>query len=344
MGGNRGGAWSITMHAPLGAVTHFVNLTHVRFAHVIAALRHKIAASLALGVLLSTGAAAAQTSTAEVERLIKRGGDLRRQGKDQEALPLFEKAYETAHTPRTAAQLGLCEIQLGYWLAADEHLSEALAGRSDAWMDKHRSVLQEWLRRAQEQIGEVVVTGTPASADVSINGRSVPGRLPLAPTRVVAGQVKVELRAPGYIDKSTTVNVPAKSQVRVALDLERMTSSAPPAVSANPEVGSASTSEPSGKSEGWPTRKILGASMIGAGVLAVAGGATLLVLDKRGSCDAPIPGSMCEERSRTNLPGWGLIGLGAALGAAGAVLVYSSSSSQVALSASPGSIVLSGRF
>jgi tetratricopeptide (TPR) repeat protein len=120
---------------------------------------------------------AAPATTADVEKLIKKGTDLRKQGQEQAALPLFQKAYELAATPRTAAQLGLCEMQLGYWLAAESHLSEALEGKSD-WIERYRPVLQQSVRQVRKQLGEVFVSGSPADARVSINGRVQAGALP----------------------------------------------------------------------------------------------------------------------------------------------------------------------
>src|SRR5438105_201385 len=48
----------------------------------------------ALIVLSALQAAAAQPTTADVEKLIKHGNELRTDGKDQQALAFFQKAYE----------------------------------------------------------------------------------------------------------------------------------------------------------------------------------------------------------------------------------------------------------
>ena len=64
--------------------------------------------------------------SAEAEALIRQGVELRAQKKDERALPLFEKAYQLSRTPRTAGQLGLVEIALGYFVDAEKYLSEAL--------------------------------------------------------------------------------------------------------------------------------------------------------------------------------------------------------------------------
>jgi hypothetical protein len=154
-----------------------------------------------------------------VEDLIRRGSELRKKGEDAKALPLYQRAYELAGTPRTAAHLGLVETQLGYRLEAEAHLSEALAARKELWINKYRSVLENTLREVKTGIGEVIVLGSPAGAEVTVNGRGR-GRLPMdAPVRVVAGPTKIELRAPGYTDASATVVVQGQTLERVALNL-----------------------------------------------------------------------------------------------------------------------------
>jgi hypothetical protein len=301
-------------------------------------------------VLSARSASAADATMADVEKLIKKGGDLRRQGQDQAALPLYQKAYELAATPRTAAQLALCEMQLGYYLAAESHFTEALAGRSD-WLNKNRAVIEQALENTQKQVGDLVVSGSPSGAEVIVNGKSA-GTLPLDTVRIVAGQVKVEVRSPGYSDSSETVMVKGHSRERITVHLRREGTVEPPRVSA--ETGAPATAahldqpRPPVKDDSAPTSwgpgRIAGTALVGVSVLAVAGGVTLIVLDKRQSCERQMAGDQCAERTRTAVPGWVLVGGGVAAGIAGGVLLYSSSTTQVALSAGPVSVAITGRF
>src|SRR4030095_2817946 len=84
---------------------------------------------------------------AVVEVLIREGTAFRRDGKDDQNFPLFRKAYELAPTPRTAAQLGLVEMELSYWLEAEKHLSEALAAPRDLWVNRNRETLAAALQQ-----------------------------------------------------------------------------------------------------------------------------------------------------------------------------------------------------
>jgi hypothetical protein len=60
--------------------------------------------SLAVAVTLILGASAHAADPAEVERLLQDGIRLRREGSDGRALPLFQKAHDLAHTPRTGRE------------------------------------------------------------------------------------------------------------------------------------------------------------------------------------------------------------------------------------------------
>lgn len=314
----------------------------IRSLPVTPCLRAAAAAvAVAVVCLLGTAAAAraAPATTADVEKLIKRGNELRTAGKDHEALPLFQRAYETTPTTRTAAQLGLCEMQLGYWLAAESHLKESLAGQRDPWMNRYRATIEEALRGTQRQLGDLLVTGSPAGASVVINGRKA-GTLPLDAVRVVAGPVRVEVFASGHEERRETVVVAAESQARLTVNL--------------PRVAAVAVSQPEGDpprqpgdapddSQAWGAGKTTGVVLVGAGVLAVAGGVTLLLLDKRQSCDLQMAGDQCQQRTRTHVPGWTLLGAGVAAGLVGGIVIYTSSS-EVAVAVGPSSLFLSGRF
>lgn len=176
---------------------------------------------LAIGIfLLGATARAEQPTTADVESLIKKGNDLRRQGKDQLALGYFQRAYDTSPTGRTSAQLGLCEKALGYLVPAYDHLDQALTSHGDAWVDKHKDVLEQNFREVKGLVVEVLVSGTPSGADVLVDGKVV-GKIPLSgPVRFVKGDHrKVTLRAPGYLEGSEEIAGRGGEQVRVVLHL-----------------------------------------------------------------------------------------------------------------------------
>ena len=156
-----------------------------------------------------------------VEALVRQGVELRQQRHDARALPLFQKAYGMSRTPRTAGQLGLCEMALGYWLDAENHLSEALTVPDNPWVSRNLADLTGALAGVRMNISEVTITGEPKNADVLVNGQSV-GHLPLAaPVRLGKGAADVELRASGYVDGRRSLKILGGTQETVNIILIR---------------------------------------------------------------------------------------------------------------------------
>jgi tetratricopeptide (TPR) repeat protein len=123
---------------------------------------------VAVGLLLSLAAATAFAQAEDAEAAIRQGMDLRKQGQDARALPYLEKAYKLSRTSRTAAQLGLVQMGLGYWVDSEHHLDEALADPDNYWVAKNRPVLEGALTRVRSMIGSLVITGQPTGAEASI--------------------------------------------------------------------------------------------------------------------------------------------------------------------------------
>ena len=113
----------------------------------------------------------ARAQAEQVESLIRQGVELRKQGKDALALPFFENAYQKSRNPRTAAQLGLGEMALGYWVEAQRHLGEAVEATDNPWVKKNARMLSDSLAKVRSMVGELTITGEPAGADVTINGQ-----------------------------------------------------------------------------------------------------------------------------------------------------------------------------
>jgi hypothetical protein len=164
---------------------------------------------LAAVLLLAAAPVRGATAEDEAEALIKEGVRLRSHDQTPAALPQFEKAYQTFKSPRTAGQLGLCELELGSFAEAERHLGEALATPSHPWIAKNKATLKSSLEKARANVGELVLTLTPASADVSLNGKPVEKALPGAPIRVAKGSVDLEVRAPGFAPTRETITIVA---------------------------------------------------------------------------------------------------------------------------------------
>jgi len=166
-----------------------------------------MAAFVAVSALLDGSARATAAADQEAEALIHQGVQLRSQDQTARALLLFQKAYQVSPTPRPAAQLGLCEMELGHYVEAERHLSEALAGPEHPWIAKNRTVLESQLQAARANIGELVVAVSPASADVLVNGTLLEEAQVGTPIRLSKGPADVDVRAAGYVRRHETIMI-----------------------------------------------------------------------------------------------------------------------------------------
>jgi len=216
----------------------------------------KVVAALlvALPVMAATPARAA-TDAEKAESLIREGVKLRGKDNAPQALPLFEQAYQISRTPRTAAQLGLCEQELGYYVAAERYLTEALAAPDHPWVSKNKAALKKALDTARANIGELALTLSPASADVSLNHKLVDRALLSAPIRLNKGPVDVEVTAPGYEPSRDAITIVGGKQEQRTYTLVASPPAPPPAVAVAPDPAPAVTlgsapAESGGKAKG----------------------------------------------------------------------------------------------
>jgi len=202
-----------------------------------------VAAALAAVVLIS-GPARAASDADQAEALIREGVRLRGQDQTAKALPLFEKAYQISRTPRTAAQLGLCELELQHYAEAEQHLTEALASPDHPWIARNKPVLKRELDAASGNVGELVLKLSPPDADVSLNGKLLDRALVDAPIRLSKGTVDVAVRAPGYrwVHDTVTITGGKREERRFALAPE----SPGAAVAAAAPAGTAPAPAPAG--------------------------------------------------------------------------------------------------
>ncbi|MFO0563991.1 MAG: PEGA domain-containing protein [Polyangiales bacterium] len=159
--------------------------------------RGRLAAAFVAGSLMvASGRALAQS--APDDALIQQGITLRTQGRDAEALALFEQANAQFHTPRSIAQIALAEQALGRWERADQHLREALTFTLDPWITRNRAALEGALAQLQQRLCALELIDGVSGARVRIDGREV-GTLPAASTvRLVRGSYTLEVEAEGY--------------------------------------------------------------------------------------------------------------------------------------------------
>ncbi|HEX3697261.1 MAG TPA: hypothetical protein VH374_17945 [Polyangia bacterium] len=173
------------------------------------------------GLLVAASPAAAD----DPEALIHQGNDLRRKGDDLRAEGYIKRAYEIAHTPRAAAQVGLVELALRSYVEAEQYLAEALAA-PDRWVKENADVLEKALGQARAHLLRVEIVGAPPRATITTAAR--------APVKLDAdrmlwlppGDHALRVEAPGYEVAIVSVSGAAAETRRV---LAKMQSERPPA-------------------------------------------------------------------------------------------------------------------
>jgi hypothetical protein len=161
-----------------------------------------------VGVVLGLLCVVPRPAAAEdVESMIRQGVELRRQGKDLDALALFRSAVAIQRAPHAVAQLALAEQALGLWPEADADFKEALTATGDPWIRKNRQTLEKAQKVVADHVGSLVVWGTPDGTELVINGEVV-GKLPQThELRLPAGSVQLTARAPGYVETTRAIQI-----------------------------------------------------------------------------------------------------------------------------------------
>jgi tetratricopeptide (TPR) repeat protein len=226
-----------------------------------------------LPLLASASRVWAGTEEAEqAEALIKEGVQLRAQDLTARALPLFEKAYGLSRNPRTAGQLGLCELELGFFAEAELYLSEALATPNHPWIAKNRTTLKRQLDTARANVGELALTISPATAEVLVDKKPADKVVAGVPLHLRKGPVVVEIRAPGYQPaQATIIIVGGKREERTFALVPDSPPPVVPVAETSPSVTLATDAPPAQTSETDPRRIAAWATGSGA-LLALAVG------------------------------------------------------------------------
>jgi hypothetical protein len=317
-------------------------------------LRLFVIASIVLSSLsLTSVSRRAHAANAKADELVNQAVELRRNGDDEGALPLLVQAYALGRTPRATGQLGLCEQALGRWADAEVYVTEALKAESDPWVKKNRRALEDALVIVKSHIARVEIQGDPDGAEIWVNG-ALAGKLPLAvPVRVAAGEVEIELRAPGYVREAKTLRLEAGQYQHVVLRASKEPAPAslasPPEATAMPPVAAsapssagvdkdkAPESEAQGHAQLRPALKWiawgLGAAALGVGVYGAAENAsevssfnttcridqTGAAIKKDGSPSTTCPSQKSAYETKSTIAVAGFVTAGA-LAAAGVVL------------------------
>lgn len=188
-------------------------------------LRRAGACFLASAALLSGAASPAfaqsapAAATSRVDELLQRGLELRHEGRDADALVVFQQALELdPESARVFAHLGVTYQALGRWVPADTYLTQALARGGD-YIERHQQALEQASALVKDHLGLLDVQGGPAGAEILLNGQSF-GKLPLAePVRVPVGSYAMEVSLAGHYGISQPIRISSRALTRESVEL-----------------------------------------------------------------------------------------------------------------------------
>ncbi len=230
-----------------------------------------VLALVALAIALAASPVRAQEPTAS--ELLEYGVALREDGRDEEALAIFERAYGAEASGQALAQIALAEQALGRLVSAEEHLARALEDPDDRFVRRNRPLLEQALAEIRAELTTLTITCDVAGAQLTVGDRDL-GTLPLAaPLRVQAGTAHVEIHAPGYRPYSREVIVSAERPASLAAVLEPDAAVTAPPPSPPPETP---PTEPAHTGDARAWRLPLAIGLAAAGVVSVAIGGGLM--------------------------------------------------------------------
>ncbi len=197
-----------------------------RAAAAIAALAFTATSPTLARAQSSSGVAQSPSDVA----LVQRGIELRRLGKDEEALELFVRADAASPSARTKAQIGLAEQALGRWVRAEQHVQEALASTKESWIQKNHVALEGSLREIQAHLATLEIVTDAPNARLFVDGEER-GAANGASVRTPSGTVVIEVRAPTYTTARRVVDLPPNAKTRERFVLLEEPTEAPPVAS-----------------------------------------------------------------------------------------------------------------
>lgn len=291
-------------------------------------------------VLVITARGAVASPSGPVEDLIDEGVRLRVQGRQAEALRLFQQAHALSPSARTLAQIGLAEGSLHLWLDAETHLAAAVTSHDTPWIEsrRNREALEQALSSVRRHIGTATVHG-PIGAEVTLNGKAV-GRIPLTePLRLAEGPARFEGASSGYHSAAIEVTIVGGTESNVVLDMFLLS---PPAASL-PPIAPTNVLAPYDRPADPRWKAWLGGSLLGLSAASLATGIAWVAISGNPTCGAP-PGGVCHHLYDTNAQGWIAIGAAAATGITGGILVWQGRHSSTHVELGLGVLSATARF
>lgn len=217
--------------------------------------------------------AQSEARTDQARELHVKGAALYEQGQFEKAEAAFLAAWALKQHYQIAANLGACEMKLGRFRDAAEHLAFFLREQPPTGNQDERRRTQTLFDEARAKIGTLTIEVDVAGAEVLIDDVVI-GRTPLAgPVFVEPGGRRIVARLSGRADMTRTLLVEAGMEKKVGLSLALVVAPVvvPPVVVV-PE-----------KRPLWP---VVVSGVLAAGGLAVGAGLTVAANGRGSAADA----------------------------------------------------------
>lgn len=285
-------------------------------------------------VLVCTAARASELSPVEkalAETLFQEGKRLLAEGDVAGACDKLGKSQTIDPQVGTLLNLAVCHEQQGKTASAWAEFREAKAQAARSGQDERLELAQQHIAALEPRLSRIVVrVQAPAAQQVvALEGRPIGRELWGEAMPVDPGKLRVEASAPGKIAWSQVVEVAGEAST-TTVDVGALRDAPPP--QRNPRVPDKPTPAP----EGGSPRKAIGWAVggVGVGALLVGGWFGIQALSTKSEGDDHCVGIHCDavglERMSTGrdqaTASTIFLGAGAALTAAGAVLVLTAPS------------------
>ncbi len=229
--------------------------------------------------------------TDEARELYRKGMERHHARQYAQAQASFLAAFALMKHWSIAAALGDCELKLGRFRDAAEHLAFALGQMPADQSDRQRADVAEALEEARKHVAVIQVDVDQAGAEVFLNGTSV-GKTPIGKDLFIEpGTVNVEARYAGHAPATVNIDVRAGTLTPITLRLARTapgvpaapstTASAPPTPTSS--SGNSTTESPGGSVS---TRTIVTTSGVGLTLVAAGFGVVYSLKASSASNDA----------------------------------------------------------
>jgi hypothetical protein len=135
------------------------------------------------------------------------------------AIAEFKAAYDARPNPNPLVNIALCQKALFDYPKAIAALESALAKHGDTMSPSDRKASEDAITEMRALLGVVIVTMTPPSAALTLDGENLPaGKAPRTLT-LGPGAHKIEAHAPGFASGEARVVVTSGKTQEIKLDL-----------------------------------------------------------------------------------------------------------------------------